>query len=473
MHKESTPAGDALPPGNEGRATRDPSHIGGRSHAVRSHSSRLSVRFRLAGYGVAALSILAATGVFLQGLPRLRKPLSGDFGVFYAAGRLAAAGRPGAAYSTASLDRVEAALNHGRDLHLIFPYPPYVTWFFGLAARLPAPTAFELWSAANILGYLAAAVLVLSRIERGWRPLVAALLAGCTPLVVSVAQGENGGVVALAFTLTLCGLMESSEPATPNSARHGGEAGAARSQTMRPILLLGLGLLLLTLKPQFLPVPLVVVAIRRRPVEILAACAALLAPLLVGLATAGVAGYNQFFDLILGGLGTGTRFRWSSSFNYTLQAQAQSFLGRGLLSTIVWTAVAGVLLGLLARAASRRLVPPAIMAAVAILVSSHAMFHDLALLLPALTMAIPIPRLRWSSLGVALTIIVDPLLYGASHVHMLVFGLLVVAAVGLISDGWAYEARTMGRDHWSGARIGSWRLFVPPRWGSASGSETP
>ena len=81
---------------------------------------------------------MACIGVLAQGFSRILHPLRGDFGVFYAAGKLGAAGHPLSVYATANLDRLEASLQGGKALHLFFPYPPYVTLLLEPFAHLPA-----------------------------------------------------------------------------------------------------------------------------------------------------------------------------------------------------------------------------------------------------------------------------------------------------------------------------------------------
>ena len=134
------------------------------------------------------------------------RPLSTDFGIFYAAGKLSSGGELARAYSLTALAHMQAALNDGHALRLPFSYPPYAAAALGLLARLPVPQAVALWTAANLAGFVAAGIIAVHRLPPRTRFLGILALVGCIPMVIATAQGENSGLVALGFTLALAGL---------------------------------------------------------------------------------------------------------------------------------------------------------------------------------------------------------------------------------------------------------------------------
>ena len=415
--------------------------------------------FHVGLIGTLVLTALATVTVFRTGVHRLAHPAAGDFGVFYAAGKLLDAGRPLAVYSTSQLQLVERHISAGRTLNLFFPYPPYVTAVFGGLARLPLDLAFLVWTGANVLAYLGCCFMVLRRLPGQWRVAGSITAALSLPILVSTFQGENGGLTALGFTLALMALypLESTSPTSERSR----------------LLQLGAGVILLALKPQFLIVPLILVLARRKKPEIMTSGLSLIAALGAGVLAGGLASYASFANLLVGGLKAGSKYHWGPSFNYTFQAQVQALFGRSLLSTGLWVTIALLALGLLAWMAAERddivwIVP----AAVAILATTHAMYHDLPLLFPALLVALSSDKLRWPALLTVLAIVLDPLLYPVSHVHLLVFALTGAAVVGG-KDAAQRAVRTMRGYRLEAFRTGLWRLFEPRRWGSASGSETP
>ena len=414
--------------------------------------------FSLAAYTATAISGLACIAVFLEGLKRLRHPLAGDFGVFYAAGKLAGQGHPLSVYTTARLERLEAALNGGHALHLFFPYPPYVTLALEPLARLPVTAAFAVWTAINVAAFALAGVVAIRRIDAGRRLLGICILVFCLPLVVSTAQGENAGLVALGFTLALIGLYPTRSDAN------------SRSSANLPILAIGVALLLL--KPQFLVVPMLLVVARHRPREIAAAATTVAVSLLAGLLTGGMAGYARFFNLIEAGLKAGTKYHWGPTFNYTFQAQVQAILGRTTASTVCWLAMSlGLLLWLVVRTAAWNDPSWLLLGAAAILATTHAMFHDLVILFPLLVFSLSIDRVRWAAVLCLPAILLDPMVYPATHVHLVVLGL---ACAVVVADWEQLRAsvRTMKRYLTGVTSTALWKSFAPPRWDSASGSET-
>jgi len=409
-------------------------------------------------FGVTASGSVAEA---IHALPRLGRPLSTDFGIFYAAGKLSSGGELARAYSLTALAHMQAALNDGHALRLPFSYPPYAAAALGLLARLPVPQAVALWTAANLAGFVAAGIIAVHRLPPRTRFLGILALVGCIPMVIATAQGENSGLVALGFTLALAGL----------------EVPAGRATTRRRferIWLIAPAFALLAFKPQFLVVPLLLVVVRHQKREFMAGAAGVAAVLTLGLVAGGLDGYGQFLAQLTRSLHWTTQYDFGPAFGYTLQAQLQSFLAYGPWTTICWLLGVGlVLLCFLIRLRDSEAGTQWLVAgAVAILVTTHVMFHDLALLYPLALPALA-TRLRWAALAILMAPWVDPGIYAAVHVHLVVVACLgaVVTAVAMTErKAWTHTMNEY-QAHPSRSRI--WKLFVRPRWASASGSETP
>jgi hypothetical protein len=172
-------------------------------------------------------------------------------------------------------------------------------------------------------------------------------------------------------------------------------------------------------------------------------------------------------------LKAGTRYHWGPAFNYTVQAQVQAVLGRNPLSTVLWLGLTVSLLALLFWMAHRSAsVPWLLPASIAILATTHAMYHDLPLLFPAIGLGLASERLRLVALAALVTVIFDPLIYPATHVHLLVLALAAAVAVSA-ADVAGVSVNTIKRAQFAGLLGAVWKSFEPRRWGSASGSETP
>ena len=296
---------------------------------------------------------------------------------------------------------------------------------------------------------------MIRRLDRSARYLAIAVAVACLPLIVSTAQGENGGIIALGLILCLLTLTRTDE----------------RSRSNLPAL--AAGILLLSLKPQFLLVPVVLLLVRHRRREVAAAGATLAAVLIAGLAAGGIPAYQACLRVLGQGFKSGGQFHWGPAFNYTFGSQAQAVLGQNLLTTLATIGAAVVVVGavaLLARNGGKG--TWLFLGSAAILATTHAMYHDLALLFPLLAVSMGMPRVRWAALAVLMSILIDPIVYPATHVHLVVLAL--VSAVVLTARGQvAGPVRTMVGYLLGVLHSGSWKSFAPPRWGSASGSETP
>ena len=434
--------------------------------------------FSVVALVVSVLTAIGAIAVFVGILHKLRRPLVSDFGDFYSAGRLVDMGRLSADYSLRSLERTEGSLNHGHFLHLVFPYPPYVGAGMGLLAQLPVNAAFMVWTAINIGAFALAGLVALSILPTRLRVIGVLALVGCVPLVISTAQGENSGLLTLGFTLALVALIPDLAPRYVSDPQHRGW-------------IIALAFLILAVKPLFLVVPLLLVCLRRRRIDTIGCSAGLGGALVIGLATGGLSGYENYAALLRQGLHWTTQYHWGPQFNYTIKALLQSFLGFGAATTFLWGVCALALVGLVAvmylsLRSEEALAAPSWMrrdiqypgrgaeflfvAAVAsLLLTNHALFHDLALVYPAAIVTLA-TRLRWAALLFLIAPWLDPGLYGAINMHVVV--LACVATVLLGTGLWIRDRqpdRRMVEQLKQDERATVWKLFARPPWGSASG----
>ncbi|HEV3308982.1 MAG TPA: hypothetical protein VG815_00450 [Chloroflexota bacterium] len=180
--------------------------------------------------------------------------------------------------------------------------------------------------------------------------------------------------------------------------------------------------------------------------------------------------------MIAQGIHWTTQYHWGPTFNYTLKSTLQSLLGFGNVTTAIWTLLTLCTLAwLFARHLHTRGASPEaewlVLAVVALLVTNHALFHDLLLLYPCAALALA-SRLRWAALLVLVAPWLDPGLYGVMHIHLVVItcvGAVVVAALaGTVRDE---GKRTMSERTVAREQGRKWKLFERPQWGSASASE--
>jgi arabinofuranan 3-O-arabinosyltransferase len=192
-------------------------------------------------------------------------PVHTDFTSVYAAGRLALAGQPAAAYDWNLHYAAEnAVVAHDYSAYLGWHYPPPFLMVAALLATLPYAYAFILWIAATLPLYLGAIRAVVGN-KAGW------LVGGAFPcLLPSIVSGQNG-----LFTAALIG-------------------GTLTLLPRRPVLA-GCCLGLLTYKPQFgILFPLLLLAGGYwRAIGAAAATAGALA--LATVAAFGVTPWSEFF----------------------------------------------------------------------------------------------------------------------------------------------------------------------------------
>lgn len=418
---------------------------------VRTTSKPSSVGQRWLSYCSWIAGILSCLGVGLvvQDLQDQRPAMRTDFGIFYAAGRLAISGRLASAYSVSALSHTERLIA-GHPLELPFPYPPYVAIALGVFAHLPVSAAFVFWSVLNVAAFLVAVGIALSLAPRDRQALRLLLAGGCLPMAIAVAQGENSGLVALGMALALLSVRN--------------------SRAMAP------AVLLLALKPQFLLIPLVMMVTRRDGRQLMRAGFTLLAVTILGLAVGGVGSYVAFVKLLIRGFGWSHKYNWGPQHDYTLQALVRGFLSHWLFSTVSWLVLAGLCLALFWTWSTRAARPTPdlwIVASVAtVLCTTHVMFHDLAILYAPLVLAVGTRR-QWMALLLLVAPWLDPTFYLLAHIHLVTVACFGVFLATVLLQVGSEEApsRMNGfvRRQGQGNR---WRSFVLPRWASASGSGT-
>lgn len=406
-----------------------------------------SVVFRPVAYVLASLSVVLTAFLASDWFHRWSHPASNDFAAFYAAGRLTAAGRLGSVYSLATIERLERSVATGSQaVRLAFPYPPQAAGLLSLFARLDINQANLAWTATNLAAFIAAVTIALARVERRWRLVGGLLAAGCVPIVMSTAQGESSGILTLGIVLALFGFQ--------------------RAIALAP------AMLILSFKPQLLVVPLVALAIRRNKDEVAWTAVGLLAAAALSVAAGGLTGVQAFLRLAIASTHWTTQFHWGAPFNYSLLAQLHAFLGYGLLSTALW-----ILLGvavIVGYAKCGGFVRPVWLplACLCVLLANHFMFHDLAILYPAVIVALG-TRLQWWGLALVACMWLDPGLYPVFHVHVITAACLAIVLVALFELSRTVTDPTTMNEQAARSLNSSWKSFGPVRWGSASGSETP
>ena len=243
-------------------------------------------------------------------------------------------------------------------------------------------------------------------------------------------------------------------------------------------------MVLLLIKPQLAIVILAVILLRHSREEWLYALAGIAATFLMGLAAGGFSAYEAFARQTAHMAGTTTGSHWGAADNFTALAQLQTFLGYGTVSRIAWLLCSAVIIGAclwlairthraLGTPATAEAVPWLACAALTLLVANHLQYHDLTLIYPAALVALGTRHHK-----IALVIIaaawLDPILYPATRVHMMVLACTAALVIWAVSE---YRrgslAATMDRYPQRSSQDSPWKLLKHRRWGSASGSETP
>jgi hypothetical protein len=237
-------------------------------------------RDRIVAYsGILLICELATLAFFIAGthgwIVPLRAPTSTDFASFYAAGRLADAGTPALVYDQAAHYAAEQQATEAGIGYQFFYYPPIFLLLCAPLALLPYMTAFIVFQAATLFGYLCVARAVIR--EQGW-PAMLPLLA--FPSVLwTMGLGQNAFLTASLF------------------------GGATLLIDRRPILA-GLLFGALCYKPHFgLLIPVALAAGRCWP-AFAAAAASVAGLLLLSVACFGVETWHAFLTTAAGSPGT-------------------------------------------------------------------------------------------------------------------------------------------------------------------------
>jgi hypothetical protein len=145
--------------------------------------------------GFELLAVLFLTAGTYGWIVPLDKPTTTDFVSFYAAGALADAGSPEAAYVQPEHFAAEQRATAPGIGYVFFYYPPIFLLLCAALARLPYLMAFGAFEGLT----LAACLIVVKRIvgDRGWRGLIPAL--AYPAIFINVGVGQNGLLTAALF----------------------------------------------------------------------------------------------------------------------------------------------------------------------------------------------------------------------------------------------------------------------------------
>lgn len=414
--------------------------------------------FLPSAYVLGGLTSILTAVLALQWVHRINNPAHNDFVIFYAAGKLAATGHLAAAYHRHTLFALESRFaGHHHVVQLPFPYPPHMAGFFRLLSVLPLHAGNDVWLALNLAGYALAAIFALQRVDGRWRVAASLALLGCLPLLISSAQGEGSGLLALGFMLTFVGLAPTN---TVTASRRGWRCW--------PV---GAGILLLSLKPELLVIPAIILALRRRRDEVTWGLSALAGAALLSITLGGISGCQAFLRQAMTSIKWTTQYNWGPAHTYSLLGQLHGLLGFTGFATVLGVALSLTIIVTVTmlRPESRASWLPIV--AGAALIADHLSFHDLTIMYPAAACAFGC-RLRWTALAVLTAPWIDPPLYHATRVHVAVLTALSVVVLGLYFERRSRMALTIdGRSTWS-TQGGLWKFFGPLRWGSASESGT-
>lgn len=346
------------------------------------------MNLRWPGWLIAILAGLMIAGLVVVGRESSLTRRSADFTIVYAAALLTRDGHPEAVYQPDQLGPLMLRLSDNAiDPRLPFDAPLALVAPFVPLSFLPLETAFRVWQLVS-LALLGLSLLLLARwISLGRRGLVMALLAlAAFPATWALlSEGQSSAMLLLGAVLLL-------------RAWSSGSAGLALA-----------GAALLALKPQYLPVYLILIAARR---QWRALGAALLGSMIVGLSPMLAGGPKGLLAMVGSALAAGQG--WLGSSESLVATLAPLFPSR--VATVAGFSAWGIALGVLAVIAmrTRGSMPVAALAtAMAVLFSPHALPYDTVLLaLPAWlgfslyrSGAVPNPALAY--LAVALALLVD------------------------------------------------------------------
>jgi glycosyl transferase family 87 len=346
------------------------------------------MNLRWPGWMIAMLVGLVVAGLVVVGRESSLTRRSADFTIVYAAALLTRDGHPEAVYQPDQLGPLMLRISDNAiDPRLPFDAPFALVLPFVPLTFLPLETAFHVWQLLS-LALLGFSLVLLERwVSLGRRELVIALLAlaGLPATWALLSEGQSSALLLLGAALLVGAWV----------------CGSARLAVA--------GAVLLALKPQYLPVYLILIAGRR---QWRALAAALLGSVIVGLSPLLAGGPNGLVAMVGSALAAGQG--WLGSSESLIGTLAPLLPSR--FATVAGFVIWGIALGVLAVTAvrARGSMPVAALAtAMAILFSPHALPYDTVLLvLPAwlgFSMhragAIPNPALAY--LVVALALLVD------------------------------------------------------------------
>jgi len=322
--------------------------------AVRTDAAIAVAAAVLIGLIVSYVSLLASGALSIQ---------QSDFLAYYAAGKLLLHGST-QIYSlpaVSSAERLMLGRLRLKDGGLPYLYPPYFAIALSPLARLPYSSAFAAWLAVNcaLLGITLRALQRLVSISGRAAVLFWVASASFLPVFLAATQGQVSILLLTALTMSLVALR----------AGHEGIAGAA--------------LALATVKPFYLPVFLLLLAIRGHYRALLSFAGGSAALLVAGAPAGGlnsVVAYGRQVQLAS---------HWHALFGFAPQRN-QSLSGAFTLSlpsgisSVAWLVTAILITGVFVRLAwrSRQLeLSWALATVAALLISPHVFVHDLTILL--------------------------------------------------------------------------------------------
>lgn len=405
----------------------------------------LPARYPALRYLAAGLPALLCLFLAASWLSRWWQPARNDFSVFYLAGELTAHGHLALAYNQHYLFRHETLMaNTGHRVRLPFLYPPSMAFALCVLARLPLHVAYVVWTLANLTSFGVAAGIAVRRLAGSRRRLAILAIAGCIPILVSTVQGEDSGVLTLGIAFAVLAFDN--------------------PRLMVP------ALLLLSIKPQLALPVIILLLLRHRRAEWVAAAFTGSVLLGLGLLAGGLHGYQLFLSATRQAMNWTTQYNFGPSNNDSVVAQVHALAGYGLASTISVIILSLLVVGLLIlawRSAECRWIG---LATATVLLANHLPFHDIAVVYPPAVLAVG-TRLRPAAILVLLSPWLDPALYPLTHVHASVIAIciLLISAASLASGPQTPESR-MGQ---AGRANSACKSSGRRRWVSASESATP
>jgi alpha-1,2-mannosyltransferase len=310
-------------------------------------------------------------GMFYAGTDR---PVGGDFLVFYAAGRIVAAGAGSELYRPArQLQEQQHILGRDRGL-AIFPYPAFVAAPYALLALTSMPVAYAIATIAMATATLFAALLLRAvvMLVRAHFALILLMIFSSQPFAAALLGGQPVALAMLCFAGIYCGM-----------------------RVERP-LTAGIWLGLLAYKPQLAATLVVILGVQGHWRMLAAAALVVASLLLVGMLVAGPAWPAAFFNLVFSDYYRDNAILVDGVRSISVPALIGHVAGKhtlltGLVCALLDLSLLAILLRLWRRAGAGSEQFPLQFAAVIVLtliVSPHALFYEAALLvLPLLLLA--------------------------------------------------------------------------------------